>query len=331
MNNRPTIKQIECIFGKRANAELYIKQFHPKAFQKRTVRSKKLTYVGEGTPFEFIQNNWKGKQVRRWVFRFCCELEGGKYYDIHSDYERQKDMLLQFESLRKALQSKYAFSDICLPDAFSDQIVKPTMRHWIKNKASEQKIKEDLELNTQKMIFHHYDRAIAQLKNDLAEYKLLATCRNYIPTLKHNAGDDGYLLDPATDEIINLDIKTSRWPQGKQRIFGAGATREEAAAALYRHQGKDRYSENPRLYLVLPSTNGEMPKNNLSFEQQLETSFDVTFVHAKKKVREQYGMAENNYERVVKGVRLIFMDNIFLGVNDDAQSYNTQEHTQEEK
>ena len=329
--SRPTIKQIECIFGKRANAELYIKQFHPEVFQKKTIRSKKLTYMGEGNPFEFIQNNWKGKQVRRWVFRFCCELEGGKYYEIHSDYKSQKDMLLWYESQRVTLQNKYGFSDICLPDAFSDQIVKPTMRQWIKSKATEEKIKADLELNSQKMIFHHYDRAIAQLKNDLAEYKLLATCKNYIPTLKHNAGDDGYLLDPRTDTIINLDIKTSRWPQGKQKIFGAGATREEAAAALYRHQGKDRYSENPRLYLVLPSSNGEMPTNSLSFEQQLEKSFDVTFIHANKKVREQYGTPENNYERVVEGVRLIFMDNIFLDVNDSIGEYNIQEPTQEKK
>ena len=28
-----------------------------------------------------------------------------------------------------------------------------------------------------------------------------------------------YLLDPHTDTIINLDIKTSRWPQGKQKIL----------------------------------------------------------------------------------------------------------------
>ena len=59
-----------------------------------------------------------------------------------------------------------------------------------------------------------------------------------------------------------------------------------------------------------PSNNGFKPHDNLSVKAQLDLSFDVTFTHSDKKIREKYGT-----ERVVSNVRLIFLDDVFIKTN----------------
>lgn len=299
------IEKIKNIFGRKDNALSYIKDFYPETF-KIPKGCRKERFIG-GDPYVFIQKNWNFKSVRKWLITHCCIKKDGKFYDMYNNYEKCKQQLQDYQKEREDLQNKLGDYFDCLPDAFSDQIVKPMIRGWQKNFTSLADREKDEAIEILKLKIHNRDRAIAQLKNDLAEYVLLVSGKNYLPTLRHNVGDDGYFFNKETGKIEDGDVKTSRWPRGKTKLFGDGVTRKEAAIALYSHQGVDRFSSNPRVYLVFPSINGERPKDNLSVAEQLSITFNLEFSHINKRIKEKYGESIE-----VKGVKLVFLDNVFL-------------------
>jgi|TARA_R110000823_G_scaffold199313_1_gene330421 hypothetical protein len=297
---KASLQQIKDIFGNKKNALDFVRHYHPHTFTKKTTRSRKETFNRRCDVYEYIKIYSQVSTFRSWVFDFCT-TKGGKFYEFHSDYKRYVNKYNELQKERTKLQVELNTEDVCFPDNFSNDVTKPMIRKALYSVClADQNSLRQLHLKYADL--HWFDRQIAQLKNDLAEYKLLIELENYIPTLKHKAGNDAYLID-ASGKLKDLDIKTSRWP----KFFVDGETRAEAATKLYQKQGAERYSENSRLYLVLPSNNGYKPKDNLSIKAQLDLAFDVTFTHSDKKIREQYGK-----DRLVRDVRLIFLDDVFI-------------------
>ena len=295
-----TSQQIRDIFGNKRNALDFVKHYHPHTFSKKTSRSRNGSFNQDCDVYEYIKNHSKVSNFRSWIFDFCTS-KGGKFYEFHNDYKSYVDKYNRLHKERAKLQTELNIEDICFPDNFSNDVTKPMIREALYSVClSDQDNLRSLHMK--KADLHFIDRQIAQLKNDLAEYKLLIELENYIPTLKHKAGNDAYLINP-TGNLKDLDIKTSRWP----KFFIDGETRQQAATKLYQKQGAERYSENARLYLVLPSNNGYKPNDSLSIKDQLDLAFDVTFTHSDKKIREKYGI-----DRTVKNVRLIFLDDVFI-------------------
>jgi hypothetical protein len=208
--------------------------------------------------------------------------------------------------------------DICLPDSFSDSIVKPLMR-----KNQEVRVGSPEFVNVEDCIgllakIHKLERLIVQIAGDIAELRFLRSNRGaadtlIFPTFIHKAGDDFLCYDLNTASFFGKDVKTSRFPKHFSEDFKRlsdgttldkpMSTRAEALSRpamaiqrLYAKQGADRFSANPRLYLVRTPP-GESPSSDASMRDQFKNFYTLTF---------EYKFDGEIESHEVKGAQIIF-------------------------
>jgi len=253
---------------------------------------------------KYVVENVSVVTLSNWV-RKTATLPGGRFYEFAQNLPGQKKQLENLQIFRCKLQKELGFDnkrlELCLPDRYSDQIVKPRMRVIMKKGCSSDVSMVDLIEESARRFaledkLHTVERLVSQLKNDIAEYQLFREAQGYIPLLVHKRGADAILLEG--EKFVSLDIKTSRWA----KFFHDKIDAKTVARLLYENQGIDRYSENPRLYLVLPSINGQKPvTDNRSTVDQLSYSFDLCFNKEKQKKKPPIHVN-------VVGVRVVFLD-----------------------
>jgi len=202
---------------------------------------------------------------------------------------------------KNGLNSLHPITDdvkgICLPDAFSDSIVKRQVRkYFIPLPIGSDKFKK-AEKSTQLLcLIHSFERSIMQIAGDLSELRLLKSNNKdddnlIFPTFTHKAGDDFLSYDIKTRSFSGLDVKTSKWPkhfEERTDFDDPIPTREEAMSKpekairrLYEKQGEDRFSSSPRLYLVRTPP-GETVSTTESIREQFNNSYSIKFLYKAK-------------------------------------------------
>ena len=250
-----TISQLKKIFKKQQATDV-LKSFNPELFGKRTSGSRNITYLGEDL-YTDIQNIHTKKLMN---YTREISISNGKYKAINDDPEYYKRQI--------ALTNVKKEDSPCHPQQFSESVVKPNVRRAIKDKpdniaaAVNAMIKDKSEK-------HVNERVNQQIKADYSEWLILKYNPNIMPTLKHDAVTDMYLITETA--VVALDIKTTR------SIWGI-TDPKEAITKLYENQGEDRFSSEPRLYIYL-SDNDEIDEQNLRL--QLETTYDIIFQYNK--------------------------------------------------
>lgn len=291
-------EKIKTILGNKENALRFLEQKHPELLsQKGRQQSKKFHPEDHNNQsiYDVISTQATLCELQDFVFNEIT-TGTGKFAGIHRHTElaeqRLSEMEQQCEILKKKLNIETA---VCMPDKFSDQIIKPKMREALKNFQSIEEQRESIERIKDLADLHYWERALAQLKGDLAEYTLLMNAKDHvIPTLRHQSGTDFYLIED--QKIVDLDIKTSKWPS----FFEAGISPEKAIELLYANQGVNRFSDKARLYLIRPSSDDKFQSGcTLSLEEQLHTSYSIDFSYKPKAHRGNYS---------VDGCRIIFLD-----------------------
>jgi hypothetical protein len=205
----------------------FLIQYKPELFNTTSKGSKRYKKnVKEEN--EFLKCSFE--QIKEFNRKKVIQI-GEKYYDIHSNIDKYKKILIE---------SKIEPNDSpCNPDNFSDTVVKPNMRDYIKYHDTTKDLKLEkkkyLEKIIKKLEIHFDERTYQQAKADLSEYYLYINNDNIIPTLNHKKGIDMYYLN--NNQVESLDIKTTR------NIWDKDG--EEAIKSLYENQGNDRFSSNP--------------------------------------------------------------------------------------
>jgi hypothetical protein len=212
----------------------------------------------------------------------CVKSEGGKYCEFVKNFSYQEKQLKQLEKLYDKEYKNFCAKwnrplgnySICLPDRFSDSIVKPKMREFLKDFKNYDLHQEYI---AEASKIHFIERAIQQLKSALSEFILLIQCAdNIIPTTKNRLNTDFYLIN--NNELEDLDVKTSKWPS----FFYDKIKPKDALKLLYEDQGVDRFSSNSRLLIVAPHVK-QKANCNLSFQEQLNITYTFEWDYKKKK------------------------------------------------
>lgn len=190
--------------------------------------------------------------------------------------------------------------DICLPDAFSNSIVKPLMRAKLQLRVgSPEYIKYEDCIGFLSKI-HGIQREIAQIAGDLTEIRLLETNKSdadtiLFPTFSHKAGDDFLCYDSKLKSFSGKDVKTSRFPKhfanpykrlsDKSLLDAPMPTRADAMSRpdmalqrLYAEQGHERFFSGPRLLLVRTPPR-EVPSSTGSIQAQFKNFYTFGFEH----------------------------------------------------
>ena len=208
-------------------------------------------------------------KIRKYTRNYVVENPNGKYYQIHRNKEKTISLL------EKSNISKE--NSPCHPERFSEDIVKKNVRNELdKYFEGESYSIDDLfknlhQENTKKLFFHEKERLHQQLKSDYTEYLLLQSDENIIPTLKNTKGTDMYLIED--NKIIDLDIKTTR------NVWGLENNPQCALRELYKKQGEDRFSANPRTIIYYTSNTDT---NKEEIRNQLYQTYDIDFIYKKK-------------------------------------------------
>lgn len=246
---------VKKVFNK-GQAEEFLKKHRSDLFGLKTKRARKSTYLGDDIWLDIskIDNNL----IKDYTRDYSINNINGKYYSINSDPEYHKSLINKSKIDKK--------DSPCHPEQFSESVVKPLMRKYIKDKCNDD-LEEYITKNmTDPLIKHALERFNQQSKADWSEYLLLIHCPNIFPTLKHTKGTDMYLLNDDYT-IDDLDIKTTR------NIWGI-KDKKEAIKMLYEKQGKDRFSKDPRLYIYL--SDKELCGSEYIINQ-LNEKYDVEF------------------------------------------------------
>lgn len=254
------LKLVKKVFNK-GTGEEFLKIHRPDLFGLKTQRAKKIKYLGDDiwTDISKIDN----KHIKCYTRNYSINNEDGKYYDINSDPEYHKSLINKSKIDKK--------DSPCHPEQFSESVVKPGMRKFIKEKRNP----DDLEtyIKTQmvdKLVKHAIERTNQQVKADWSEYLILMHCPDVFPTLKHTKGTDMYLLKE-DGSIEDLDIKTTR-------SIWEIKDKKEAIKKLYEGQGKDRFSANARLYIYL--SDKELCESG-NIVKQMNEKYDIDFTYEK--------------------------------------------------
>ena len=209
--------------------------------------------------------------------------------------------------------------DLCLPDAFSDSIVKPVMRKKLQLRVGSLEF-----IKVEKCIgllvnIHDLERSITQVAGDIAELRFLGLNKDAIdtlvfPTFTHKAGDDFLCYDLNTKSFSGKDVKATRFPDHFKSVYkrlsdkapldDPMSTRAEAMSRpemalrrLYTGQGHERFSSAPRLLLVR-NPPGESPNSAASIQAQFKNFYTFKFEH------KCGGKTVQEFE--VKGAQIIF-------------------------
>lgn len=242
-------------------AETLLKQHATHLFGKKTKRTRNDVFLGTHI-FEEL-SKLPVSDILSYTRDYCINNPDGKYYDIHHnlDYTINK---IKETTISKDLSP-------CHPENFSESIVKPTIRKYIKNRSNdsiENIVKSEL---LEKLVLHTTERINQQLKADYSEYVILIKCPNILPTLKHTKGDDMYFINDK-GELENLNIKTTR-------SIWDNTDPEKIIVALYENQGKDRFESTPRVYIYLSD---KKDINDDDIITQMNKTYDITFQYNKE-------------------------------------------------
>jgi hypothetical protein len=248
---------------KKGQAENFLKIHKPELFGKRTDRCKKIIYLGNDLYSDIcsIDINTIKEYVREY------SITEGKYSDIHKDPDYSRTLINETNIDKK--------HSPCHPEQFSESVVKPLIRNFISKKMNPDDIEKYIEEKIKPKLENHVrERINQQTKADLSEYLILMNCKNIIPTLKQTKGTDMYLVKD-DGSVEDLDIKTTR------SIWGI-EDKKEAIKALYENQGKDRFSDDTRLYIYLSDKELCDPENIV---KQLNELYEIEFIYDKKNYR----------------------------------------------
>jgi hypothetical protein len=257
MNKLELVKKV----FKKEQAIDFLKIHRPHLFGLKTPRSKKIQYLGDDLwgDISKIENN----HIKDFAREYSIKNEMGKYFDINLDPEYHKSLINKSKIDKK--------DSPCHPEQFSESVVKPIIRKYIKEKCNDDLETYITNTMTTPLIKHALERFNQQSKADWSEYLLLIHCPNVFPTLKHTKGTDMYLLN-SDDTIDDLDIKTTR------NIWGI-EDKKEAIKMLYEKQGKDRFSDDPRLYIYL--SDKELCESD-NIINQMNEKYDIDFKYEHK-------------------------------------------------
>lgn len=301
--SKPTIEQIESILGKQAIAEEYLKETHPEYFGLRSRRSRKVTFLpNDKTVYECIQLHWNPEHVLQWTRAYAVSPKG-KYHFYHTNQHYSANLLHLLASEIQKLNSMLPKTVRINPETFSNEHIKPLARNQVSYYMQHGQYNPTLEENyVITSLIALKEQNLRQHKNDLTEYNLLQSVPNLFPTLSHRKGTDLWMLE--NNELLSLDIKTSRWP----KFFYDGITHQEAAKLLYERQGGNWFSAASRTYLILPDhVFGSSPASSscLPVDQQLNRTFSVSFTaeRAQKEAIKEYGT--DTFD--VPDVRVVFL------------------------
>lgn len=237
-----------------------------------------------------------------------CRLPEG----IEECISFRKKYLDKLKKSLNDLKKDYPYADlykvsglaVCNPDTFSDQITKPLMRlsqDYDPDTLEDERF-QDAMAYLAKM--HSRERSIQQVRGDLAELHFAAYPLKHggrylvFPTLKHKKGADFVLYDRHSSSQVQLDVKTTRRPLGRDWLTfmknrNDGMSRPaDVIKKLYEEQGEQRFSHKPRLYLMMPGEGEDLLETG--YADQLSKQYDINFSFKKK-----------NYE--VKGARIVFL------------------------
>jgi len=240
----------------------FLEKNKPELFGKRNERCKKIIYLGNDLYSDICSVDII--TIKEYVREYS--ITEGKYAEIHKDPEYFKALIIK---------SKIDKSDSpCHPEQFSESIVKPCIRKFIREKQMGDLETYFTENLMESLIKHATERVNQQVKADWSEYLILMNCKNIIPTLKQTKGTDMYLVKD-DGSVEDLDIKTTR------NIWGI-EDKKEAIKALYEKQGKDRFSDDPRLYIYL--SDKELCDSE-NIVKQLNELYEIEFIYDKKNYR----------------------------------------------
>jgi hypothetical protein len=254
------LKLVKKVFNK-GQGEEFLKIHRPELFGK-TQRAKKIKYLGDDIWTDISKINIE--HIKSYTRDYSINNEDGKYYHINCNPEYHKNLINRSKIDKK--------DSPCHPENFSESVVKPCIRTFIKKKMNpddiETYIKNQL---VDKLVKHAAERINQQVKADWSEYLILKHCPDVFPTLKHTKGTDMYLVK-VDGEIEDLDIKTTR-------SIWEIEDKKEAIKKLYEGQGKDRFSDNPRLYIYL--SDKELCESE-NIVKQMNEKYDIDFTYEKK-------------------------------------------------
>ena len=313
------LASIKRIVGNEVNCCRLIESYakSPRYEQRKRSGSKKVL---ENPWLQLAEQSWSVSEFRDHLYKLCISDSGKYVKDSEGFVGANKTKTLTFSSViddhikrledleKKLLDLKKKFGitnkkDICMPDNFSNEVVKPTMRQNLKHQVSSPQHESALLEVARLSIVHTVEREIVQVKSNLSELAMLNAFKNsethiLLPTLKHRKGSDFYLFDSCKNEISGLDIKTSRWPKflEKECLDRESVERdpESLLIKLYENQGEERFSDKARLILVLPPAGEKLSLNNY-YEQFLNT-YNIEFTY--KKTSKKYN---------VEGCKIIFL------------------------
>jgi len=259
------------IFNKKQGINL-LKYKRNDLFGKPTTRTKKARYMGTDVYEDLLLIPIN--DMLEYTRDYSINNPDGKYYYIHNNLE------YVVSTIKSTMVSKN--KSPCHPENFSESIVKPRAREYIKNTYRECVSQYVERLLLEPLILHMKERINQQLKADYSEYLILKSCDNIIPTLKHSKGDDMYLVN--NNRIESLNIKTTR------NIWGINNPKD-AIRELYEKQGENRFEYSPRLYIYL-SDKTDINRDEIT--RQLLQTYDIEFTYKKQ-----------NYK--VSGCRLVII------------------------
>lgn len=270
---------------------------------------------------DILDQQWTPKEFRDLCVQFVTSsvdkygglINGNKVNNIEEAICYRDEMLRLLESRHNDFRNEYHKNgygsyhhlldddkDICLPDAFSNSIVKPLMRAKLQLRVgSPEYIKHEDCIGFLSKI-HDIQREIAQIAGDLTELRLLETNKSdadtiLFPTFSHKAGDDFLCYDRKTASFSGKDVKTSRFPKhfknpykrlsDKSLLDAPMPTRADAMSRpdkalqrLYAGQGHERFSSEPRLLLVRTPA-GSDPSSITSIQAQFKKFYTFEFEH----------------------------------------------------
>lgn len=311
---------------------------HLKNFVRKNVHAPTISRVTKKNPSgslkdpieDVISQDWDLNEFRNRVLKYVCEY--GKYSGVIGGREIKtledcidfrRDRLVKLDELISSSKLNYQYNhihkissskkDICYPDVFSDQIIKPVMRKQIEFAVNSDAFNTHNQAVSELSNIHSYERQFTQVRNDLTELLFLKDFTNndkYVifPTLEHRSGDDFVFYSKESKQIMGLDVKNSRWPnhfsdkpKGSEVWWSPIKSRDDAltrpaevARRLYEKQGVERFSSSARLYLISPP-DGEKPlEGTENYTSQFEKTYEFEFSFINK-------------EHFVSGVRVVIM------------------------
>tara|TARA_B100000242_G_C43050722_1_gene490897 strand:- start:2166 stop:2996 length:831 start_codon:yes stop_codon:yes gene_type:complete len=258
----------------------YLKSKKPDLFRVKTKNGYKELKTFKGSLNQLYEeiSIFSNQDLITFTRDFSLNNQKGKYYEIHRDNKYYINLIKENLTTKK--------DSPCNQQDFSEQIVKPFIRQYIKDK-SQENIEELVTKELLPILIKHVkERTYQQVKADYSEYLILMNCQNIMPTLTHKAGTDMYLLNEK-NEFEDLNIKTTRsiWDIKEPK---------DAITKLYEKQGKFRFESCPRTYIYLSDNiindNNTINKNKI--KKQLIKKYDINFNY-------------KNKEYQVKGCRFI--------------------------